>query len=434
MKKLIVNIKLSLIVLILVGLNCGAESIAATNKILSTDTTKVLVVGTIHGNHEANKFYSYQDVVNILATYKPDAICVEIPQSYFRSRSYLKEMVLATIYGTEKSIPVYPIDWWSPGNDRAINREYVKTAEYKEKEKQYYALEKTDSIMQRFYAKYESLEKVWNSNQKGSDFFNGEEYNSYIREMYSINMKVFGDGPMNLHYLTRNNHMLSLIDSVITKNRGKRVIVLTGAEHKHFFDDALSARIDLKVVNFQDILPLKHDPADKTITDYIERDMARNYYEAGSSDGVDLMYQGVLISLTHGLGMDDDPSIIPSENITKAEEIVKEWKAEKPKSAYLIFEIGWINFLKGDYKNAIKVLKVISNRLNEIPESKQWFVKPYYFRNLAFCYDMIGKHDEAVKNYNSGIEACKDLKMSDSYIKSTFKNYIEDPYNGQKRK
>ncbi len=64
--------------------------------------TQVLVIGTIHAGHETNPNYSNQDIVNILGTYNPDVICVEIPPSYFGKRSYLKEMMLATIYGTDR--------------------------------------------------------------------------------------------------------------------------------------------------------------------------------------------------------------------------------------------------------------------------------------------------------------------------------------------
>ena len=63
--------------------------------------TEVLVVGTIHEGHESNPNYSDQDLVNILGTYAPDAVCVEIPPSYFRKRSYLTEMMIASIYGLD---------------------------------------------------------------------------------------------------------------------------------------------------------------------------------------------------------------------------------------------------------------------------------------------------------------------------------------------
>jgi hypothetical protein len=94
---------------------------------LITDSTKVLVVATIHGNHETNPNYSYQDLLNILYTYKPDAICVEIRPEDFRKQSYLKEMMMATIFGIDQNIKVYPIDWWGTGDDRTKQSAYIKT-------------------------------------------------------------------------------------------------------------------------------------------------------------------------------------------------------------------------------------------------------------------------------------------------------------------
>ncbi len=64
---------------------------------LKNNRTQVLVIGTIHESHKSNPNYTHQDIVNILGTYNPDVICVEIPPSYFRKRSYLKEMMIASI-------------------------------------------------------------------------------------------------------------------------------------------------------------------------------------------------------------------------------------------------------------------------------------------------------------------------------------------------
>lgn len=63
----------------------------------SQTKTRVLVVGTIHDGHNTNPNYSYRHLADILGTFRPDAICVEIPPSYFRKRSYLIEMMYASI-------------------------------------------------------------------------------------------------------------------------------------------------------------------------------------------------------------------------------------------------------------------------------------------------------------------------------------------------
>ncbi len=433
MKKSIKSILFLFIVLIVIGLMYCPMLGASGNQNINPDSTKVLVIGTIHGNHETNKNYSYQDLLNILTTFRPDAICVEIPPDYFRKRSYLKEMMLASILGIEHSINVYPIDWW-PSEDNRVNRnEYVKTEEYKLKEKQYYELERSNEIMQNFYEKYGSLDSLWNENKQGYQFFNEEEYNDYIREMYAINIAVFGDGPMNLSYQTRNSKMLELINNAVAENKNKRIIVLTGAEHKHYFDIELSKRTDLKLVKFKDILPLREEKPSKNITDFIEKNLARDYYDVTESkENIDMMYQGALISLIHGLGMDHDPSIIPDTNIGQAKVILEEWKSDYPNSAYLQFEIAWVEFLEGNYKQSAAILESIAFRLDEIPESTQWFIKTFYFRNLGFCYDMIGEREKAINCYNDGIAMCKKLGTKEFYVKLTYKNYLAEPYKGKK--
>ena len=83
---------LKTLLFIAMGLCFFAETKAQTK-------TEVLVIGTIHNGHDNNPNYSEQDILNILGTYNPDVICVEIPPSYFRKQSYLKEMMIASIYG-----------------------------------------------------------------------------------------------------------------------------------------------------------------------------------------------------------------------------------------------------------------------------------------------------------------------------------------------
>jgi len=395
------------------------------------DNTQILVVGTIHGNHNTNPNYSFQDVLNILGTFNPDVICVEIPPSYFRKRSYLHEMMLATIYGLDHKKAVYPIDWWTPGDDRAKRDEFMKTVEFETKEKQISELVEANSIMQNFIKKYGSMDSIWDENKRSYTFFNGKEYNDYIKEMYAVSMAVYGDGPMNLSYETRNNKMLELINNATKENKGKRIIVLTGAEHKHYFDIALSKQAGLKVVDFNDILPLKKEEPTQNLTDFLEKKLARGYYDVSDSSSIDLLYQGVLIELIHGQGMDHNPDIIPSENIEKAKPILDEWGKQNPKSVYLQFEKAWIAFLKGKYDQAVTILENIANKLDEIPENDQWFVKSFYYRNLGFCYDMLGNREKAIACYKACKNACKELKINEAYAKTIYNDYELKPYKRQ---
>ena len=399
------------------------------------DSTKVLVVGTIHGNHETNPYYSYKDLLNILATYKPDAICVEIRPEDFRKNSYLKEMMMATIFGVDQNIKVYPIDWWGAGDDRAKQVAYMKTMEYKEKEKKEVAMGAANEVMQGFEKNYGDLQTLMNENKKGYEFFNGEAYNSYIREMYSILMTVYGDGPMNLSYKTRNGKMLELIENAIKENLGKRIIVLTGAEHKHYFDLSLASMTGVKLLNFNDILPLETVSPDSNVLGFLRDNLAIGYFDNSTSEGgIDQIYQAALIPLIHGMGMDDDPNLVPLENLSKAKSLLDKWGSLQPNSALLQFEIAWVKFLSSNYKEAAIGLEKISDRLDEIPADLQPFVKSLFYRNLGFCYDMIGLRKKAKNCYNIGENICKNLGYSESYIKSTYLDYIENPYAGKEQK
>ena len=394
--------------------------------------TEVLVVGTIHEGHESNPNYSDQDLVNILGTYAPDAVCVEIPPSYFRKRSYLTEMMIASIYGLDHHLKVYPIDWWDTSSDaRAQRREYMQTADYKRKEKTADSLVNANAVMQTFIKKYGSMDSIWKNNRMDYRFFNGKDYNDYIREMYTIAVDVYGDGCMNLHSEQRNARMMELINQAIAENRGKRVIVLTGAEHKYYFDIALSKQKGIKLVHLEDILPLKETSQTENMTAFIEKGLARGYYDAADSSAVDAMYGEALVPLIHGMGMDEDPTLIPAENIEKALPIVEEWEKRHPRSVSLQFEQSWIKFLQKDYSDAIGIAKRIAHRLNEIPKESQWFVKTFYWRNLGFCYDMVGQREQAVKAYRECKNTCKELNLNEHFAKGIYKNFENEPYAGK---
>jgi tetratricopeptide (TPR) repeat protein len=392
--------------------------------------TRVLVVGTIHGNHESSSNYSYQDLVNILATYAPDVICVEIRPVDFRRKSYLTEMMMATIFGLDRGLKVYPIDWWGQGNtdDRAEREAFRKTPEYQVKLKEEEALVAKNQVMQEFEKKYGGLDKLWNENKLGYEFFNGEEYNRYIEEMYKVSMAVYGDGPMNLSYRTRNDKMMEMIKKALDENPGRRVIILTGAEHKHYFDRAIKGLPGVELVKFADILPLKPVPAGRNIDGFLKTNLARGYFDESTPAGLDQLYSGALTPLVHGMGMDGAPEIIPLENLPKAKVILSEWESRAPNSAYLQFDLAWVDFLASNYRQAIGRLEKIRGRLDEVPESSRGFVKSSFDRNLGLCFDLLGERGKAVECYKRGKAVCQELGYPERYINYIFRDLEDKPY------
>lgn len=390
-------------------------------------TTQVLVVGTIHNAHKTNPDFSANDIVNILDTYNPDVICVEIPESYFRKQSYLYEMMIASIYGFDKGKQVYPIDWWIT-TDRKEMTSYMQSDEYKVNEQKISDIVAADSIMTRFNTKYGNWDDLCRQNNHGYEFFNSKECNDFINQMCKISMSVYGDSFMNLHYESRNNKMLELIESAITENKGKRIIILTGCEHKHYFDNALSNRADVRVVDFETILPLRDVEISENINDFINRGVVRGYYDSTDFATYDVMYSRALAPFVHGMGMDQNPNTISDENLNNAKLIIEEWEEYNPSSALLYFEKGWVEFLEGDYQSALLTHEAIADRLSDFPDFNQWFSTTFYYRNLGYCYDLTNNREKAIEAYKKCKQMCEKFELDEDYAQTIYNNYELVPY------
>jgi len=229
--------------------------------------TEVLVLGTIHQSHLMNPNYTLKDVISIMDSYQPEVICVEIRPKDFRKKNYLPEMTLASIYGISNEIPVYPIDRWTKGV-REERRKYTKTKEFATKNKLEDSLRKANETIQNFVEKYGTWADY--SKSSGYKWYNSPVFNEYVDEESKISMKVYGDHCMNLHYQSRNDSMVNNIYDAIEKNRGKKIMVLTGAEHKHYFDRALGNKTNIEIINFKNLniqsRPIKNEAVKKYIT------------------------------------------------------------------------------------------------------------------------------------------------------------------------
>lgn len=392
-----------------------------------SESTQVLVVGTIHGGHRTNLNYSHEHLAQILATYDPDAICVEIRPKDFRHVPYLTEMVAATIYGSTHGKRVYAIDWWDEQtNARSQRDSLMKTADYVEKHSMEEALVAANTLIRTFEEKHGD----WQSYTRTGSyvFFNGEEYNDYIAEGYRISMEVWGDSPMNLYYRTRNDRMLDLIRDAIRENRGRKVIVLTGAEHKHYFDRALAMESGVALVTLSLILPLEPVTMDPAVEAYLTENRAAGYYDISSSEGLDLYYAGALTSLVHGPDMDFDPGTVPAENIAKARLILDEWQATMPDSPLLHFNLGWLHLLQSAPAAALEHFEKAAAGLDGVVPYHQDGVRRTIHRNMGLCYDLIGDRERAIASYEEG-ERMFDESDGPAWMKEAiFGNYRTVPF------
>jgi tetratricopeptide (TPR) repeat protein len=394
--------------------------------------SQVLVIGTIHQRHNINENYSYEHILNILETFNPDVICVEIRPQEFRKKPYLKEMVLASIYGLESGKMVYPIDWWSSSEDGGSNareerKKYMETPEYLEKKEMHDELTETSSIIQSFYEKYGEWKDY--SREQGHSFFNGREFNAFKSEAYGISMQVYGDHSMNLYWQTRNLNMFIRIKKVIEENKGKRVIILTGADHKYFFDKELEKLREVDVVEFSSILPLDSFSDNDDLNIYYAKGLVKQYFDLSSGEEIESTFRPTLTPFVHGPNMDFKPEIIPRTNIDAAKIILDEWHKKQPESILLEFELGWYYFLISNYDKALSCFEHVLPAMDEIDsEFYRNFTKGNIYRNIGFCYDLLGEREKAVESYIYGEQLMEQLGKSKKSIKALYSDYKHKPF------
>ncbi len=420
--------RLSVLLLLLVVL----PSAAMTQ--LKKPRMTVLVLGTIHQRHGTNANYPYADVVRFLSAFDPDLICVEIRPQDFRRVPYLKEMMLATVWGLSHGKAVAPIDWWDDTqNVRELRDKLAKQPEIIEKAKKEKDLYSRSPIILGFEKKYgpSDKENAWSRNL-GYSYWNGRDYNQFYAEVYRISMLVYGDSPFNLYYQTRNTRMMELIRKAAADHHSGKAIVLTGSEHKHFFDAEFSKDRDVELVDFESLLPLGKRPLEAAVLKFLDDGDDGPYYEPGFPADIDDNFRNKLLPLVHGPDMDIFPETIPAANTATASKVLARWKAAKPESDGQTFEGAWLDFVREDYGRAVDQYLLLTRRIEE-GKIQDPYLRFDSYLNLGRCYDLLGQREKALDCYGRS----EKLIVGSSYVRMksyVFQNYKEVPYRRPKRK
>jgi hypothetical protein len=396
-------------------------SAAARETADSVSDTQVLVVATVHSQHRRNPNYSYQDVVHILNTFAPDVVCVEIRPQDFRRNAYLKEMMLATVWGVAHGHEVCGFDWFD-GTARERRRALEETPEYVEKALRLDSLTATNPVTSTFDETYGDY---W-SGEMAYEFYNGVEYNRYHEEAYRLSLAVYGDDPVNLFYETRNRRMMELAWEVIRRHPGKKIAMLTGAEHKHYFDRDLRARPGVEVVEFGDLPAFVERPLHPTVDAFIREESDLPYYEAGFPVDTAAYYAGKLTALLHGPDMDWRPDMIPRRNVEVAGQVLSRWRADQPVSPRMTFEEGWFYFLDGDCDASVERYSELAEviRQGAVHDS---FIVVYTYRNLGLCHDLLGDREAARGAYARVRELVPRTRMERS-VDLMLRDFENTPY------
>jgi hypothetical protein len=260
-------------------------------------------------------------------------------------------MALATIFGLSEGRSVYPIDWGTDTHPavREVRESLSEVPFCQEKARE---LESNDAVLREFETKHPDPY----ADKLGYAFWNSAEYNEATAEAYRLSMQVYGDSCCNLYYVTRGEKMLGLIDTALGGHRGERVIVLTGAGHKHYFDRALARRNDVRVVSFSSLLPLGDPPLAPAVAAFLDEGDDQPYYDARALASMDMdgYYSGRLRwRLLHAPDMDLVPEKVPGARLLPADKIVERWSKVAPESPRLLFNRAWLAFLRGEFEHAL---------------------------------------------------------------------------------
>lgn len=205
-----------------------------------SNKTEVMVLGTLHGFHKINKLYSFDDVFSIVENFKPDVIGVEIreedmsqPREYL-NKAYPYEMIEAKFKYADKC-KLYGFDWlWEDIEGKLIPEKYFETLEVKILEKEF----ETSQEFKRIKALLDVIDnyrlEVF-SNCKAQDC-NNDKYDLISEIYYSqleSGLKDTRFEPMCKAYASRDSHIDNNMIKIINENKGKRIIFLTGLDHRH---------------------------------------------------------------------------------------------------------------------------------------------------------------------------------------------------------
>jgi hypothetical protein len=229
MKRAQLSIFINLLLLLALG-----SCVAVQNR--TQQYAEVLVVGSIHGMHRDHPTYSYVALYDAVRAFKPDAVGVEIrAEDLTRDGAYLKanypqEMIaLAAEYWPR----VFGFDWLGPELEgRPVPANYWRDESWLKK------LEKERSDDGTYQsAEISRLQKEQLEIARGATpaSMNDGRYDAVTLRYYeALEALLRGSRYQRLadFYQARNEAIGRNIEKFVRRNRGRRIAIVTGADHR----------------------------------------------------------------------------------------------------------------------------------------------------------------------------------------------------------
>lgn len=201
--------------------------------------THVVVCSTIHGAHEANPNYSYDDLFAFIEAYDPDVIGVEIrPEDMDSSIAFLDQYYPYEMFACLERYPtkvVVGIDWLG----KELEEKPITQNTWKEvmEIKQLQGQLANDSMMQVKLTFVDSLARqkeeivltasLQELNDGRYDSLNELYYSELRKQLHSTHYEKLSD-----FYTMRDSMITQNIVHTIEQHPGKKLLFLVGADHR----------------------------------------------------------------------------------------------------------------------------------------------------------------------------------------------------------
>lgn len=225
--------------------------------------TSVLVLPALHGAHESNPNYSYQDLMQHIRAFAPDAMGVEIRPVDMNMNSdsldlfYPLEMIMV-----RDSFPgkVFGIDFYTEATENTpVHRDLFTGSSEIGRIRELLQAMQSDSLLLRKYEdggipKLLDEQKRMAQNYSAEEFLKGA-YDSITRRQYQLEDSLYKNTPYQT-YSEFNNRRDQAITAnalkLIEQNRGKKLLILVGANHRARLMDSLQKRPEVEIIGNQE--------------------------------------------------------------------------------------------------------------------------------------------------------------------------------------
>jgi len=222
--------------------------------------TQVLVLPTLHGAHETNPNYSYENLMQHIRKYNPDVMGVEIrPVDMDLNSDSLDVFYPIEMIMVRDSFPgkVSGIDSYTQTTDNVRVHQGLFTGDSEIGQlKELLQAMQTDSLLLKNYEKA-GIPKILEEqrrmalNYSASEFLQGE-YDRVTRIQYRLEDSLYKGTPYEAYSVFNNRRDLAITENalqLVEENRGKRLLFMVGANHRARLMDSLAKRPQVELIN-----------------------------------------------------------------------------------------------------------------------------------------------------------------------------------------